>query len=429
MPTSETAASAPPAGTRTPPGPFGRALSHLSRAVQQQPALRRPGAYWNWLLANYELVARRSTVRAKPLKLIFDPTNYCQLECPLCPTGARVHDRSRGTAQRHLFEHLMEELGDYLFFVDFFNWGEPLLNPHTEDFIGIAARRGIVTALSSNFSLHLSDERLDRIVTSGLNLLIVSLDGASAQTYGMYRRQGHFDLVIDNMKRLIAIRNAHGGSPLRVDWQYLVFRFNEHEMNRASGLAREIGVDSLSFRAPFLDEGRYPLTDEDQRLIASWKPSHPGFDAARLNHAAISARPRCGWHYMATAINWDGTVTPCCTVWEKKDDFGQYSGNSPMEYQRIVNNDRFRAVRDSFAGRRPNDTGLVCDRCPTPGMMGYHHHLNHQVVLYSLAALMSRLRGRRRVARHEPPAASRRQHSNADTVPPPSPVQFFRTRP
>ena len=363
-------------------------------AAALQPRLRQPKAYFNWLRANYELLTRAGEIRARPLKLTFDPTNYCQLRCPLCPTGARVQDRDRGRAQLHVFEHLMDEVGDYVFLIDFFNWGEPLLNERAEELVSMASRRRILTFLSSNLSIPMTDERVGRLVDSGLSQLIVSLDGATAETYGTYRRMGRFDLVIENMKRVLAARRERGVTYPRVNWQFLVFRFNEHEIGTVRRMAEDMGVDSVTFRAPFLDEGRVPLSEKDRSAVASWAPTLVEFnryDESSPAHTVVPPRPRCGWHYMSSAINWDGTVAPCCTVFEKRDDFGKLSG-AGGDYMSVVNNDSYRAVRDSFAGRESKADGLVCLKCPTPFLMDYHSHLNRQILLYSSASVLDALR-------------------------------------
>jgi len=82
----------------------------------------------------------------------------------------------------------MDEVGDYVFFLDLFNWGEPLLDPNLEELVRIASARRIVTNVSSNLSLPLSDERIESLVKSGLCQLVVSLDGTSQETYQNYRR-------------------------------------------------------------------------------------------------------------------------------------------------------------------------------------------------------------------------------------------------
>jgi hypothetical protein len=95
---------------------------------------------------------------------------------------------------------------------------------------------------------------------------------------------------------------------------------------------------------------------------------------------------RCDWHYISTAINPDGGVSPCCTVFEKGDDFGSLEEGT-RAYMDVVNNDRFRAIRDRFAGRRTESTGLVCEKCPTPAIMNYGRIVNRQIALVTLVQM------------------------------------------
>ena len=303
-----------------------RSLSRLGARYKEialmSPRLKHPKAYFNWLRANWELLLGTSDVKARPLKITFDPTNVCQLRCPLCPTGLEVQDCEQGHARLPMFEKLLGELGDHLFFVDFFNWGEPLLNTHIEDFVCLAASRKIITRISTNLSLPLTDERIERIVASGLNEIVVSLDGASNATYGLYRRRGNFDLVFGNLRRLIEAKRRLGLKRPLVTWQFLVFGFNEHEIPRAEAMAVDIGVEKLIFLPAFLDEGRYPMPESDKSLVATWKPKNPLYQIENASGNDATPRSRCGWHYMSAAVNWDGTVASCCTTFSKQDDFG-----------------------------------------------------------------------------------------------------------
>lgn len=348
-------------------------------------------AYLNWARSAAEVRAGKSRVRARPLKLTIDTTNVCQLRCPLCPTGLQVHDREKGHASLETLSRLLDELGDYLFFIDFFNWGEPLLNTHLEEFIRLASAKRVVCTVSSNLSVPLSDERVRRLVTSGLSELIVSLDGASQETYGQYRRRGDFDLVCENMRRIAAMkRKLQQSSPL-ITWQFLVFAFNEHEVETARSLADSLGADRILIRPAYLDVDRYPLSPADAETIPSWKPKEPLYQIETLTAGAATKRhSRCGWHYTSAAVNWDGTVAPCCTVFEKQHDFGTVGdGKSYME---VVNNDAFRSVRDRFAGRTKHPVPLVCEKCPTPDIMDYHVRLNRQIVLFTAVSLVERFR-------------------------------------
>lgn len=374
-----------------------RIRSRYREVAAIAPSFKPLRAYWNWAVANASMALRTGRLRARPLKLTFDPTNQCQLECPLCPTGLRIQDRPAGRADLRIFERLMEEVGDYVFFIDFYNWGEPLLNKNLEPMLRLAADRNIVTYISTNLSLPLTDERLEALLTSGVSEVIVSIDGASQETYGTYRRQGQFDLAFDNLRRLMALKRRLGLARPVVVWRFYVFRFNEHEIDRARKLAAEIGVDRLVFGTPFLDDGRFPLGDEDRKAISGWASTIPEFNRYQPGHpeyedpgAAGAHHVRCDWHYVSTAINPDGGVSPCCAVFEKATDFGSLADGE--SYMAVVNNERFTAIRERFAGRRTEPTGLVCEHCPTPSLMTYGRIMNRHIAMLLLVQIVEGVR-------------------------------------
>jgi MoaA/NifB/PqqE/SkfB family radical SAM enzyme len=378
------------------------------------PRMKGLRAYLNWARANAEMLFRTRRVDARPLKLTFDPVNICQLQCPLCPTGLRIHDRDPGHARLHLFEKLMEELGDYVFFLDLYNWGEPLLNVHLEEMIEMASRKNVTSYVSTNLSLKLSAERIDRLVASGLGELICSLDGATPETYATYRRQGNFELALSNMRRIVEAKRRLGVTRPAIVWRFYVFRFNEHEIERARALAADVGVDRFVLGSPFLDEGRYPIPDADRKAMGDWATTLPAFNRYAPAHpefadpAATGARrSRCDWHYVSTAINPDGGVAPCCAVYERSNDFGVLGEGPSGTYMEVVNNEKFRSIRDRFAGRPGAPTGLVCETCPVPAIMDYGRILNRQILMFTFVELAEFLRRPlRALVRHRPSAAA-----------------------
>jgi len=213
--------------------------------------------------------------------------------------------------------------------------------------------------------------------------MVCSIDGTDQESYETYRRRGDFDLAFNNMRRFIEIRNEMGLRRPFVDWQFLVFKFNEHQREKAIRMAKEIGVDRLSFEPPFLDEQRFPLSEEDSKAVASWTPTDPNFNryAGSTTNDDEPVPSRCDWHYISTAINWDGSVAPCCTVFDKKDDFGKLDYEEGADYMANVNNEKFRGVRDLFAGRTSKPLGLICEKCPTPSIMGYGNYVNKRIAV------------------------------------------------
>ena len=174
--------------------------------------------------------------------------------------------------------------------------------------IGLAARRNIVTFVSSNLSLPLTDERIESLVCSGLCELIVSLDGATQATYQTYRREGDLELAVANMRRIIEAKRRLGRSRPVVVWRYYVYRWNEHEIDLARRRAAEIGVDRLVFATPCLDEGRFPIPPADRAAIQTWASTLPEFNRYLPSHQIADPRSRpeataaTGTH-VSTAIN------------------------------------------------------------------------------------------------------------------------------
>lgn len=374
-----------------------RATAHM------RPRLKGWRAYANLLRGYYECQRGATTLKSRPVKLIFDPTNACQLACPLCPTGLGMIDRGRGHADIRLFEQLMEQVGDYLFLVDFYNWGDPLLNRRLEDFIRIASRHRVMSTVSSNLSLRLSDERIERLLTSGVNEILISLDGASRETHTRYRRNSDFDLICSNIRRLVQARVRLGQTEPLLTWQFVVFAFNEHEIERAQAMAVAFGVDRIIFRPPFLQTERFAMSDADRAEIATWSPRDTRF---HQHIATPSKRRRCGWHYTAVAVNWDGSVTPCSTAFRQADDFGTFGKAGEQRYMDVVNNDRFQAARGFFVKAAQPDGESLCARCPTPSIQTYHRFVYRRIALVTGVALAETVRRGCGMAPRQPEAVA-----------------------
>ena len=70
------------------------------------------------------------------------------------------------------------------------NWGEPLLHPDIIEMIQEASSYNIFTVISSNFSLNLDEQFIEDLLTCGLGVLHVDVDGLDQKIYETYRRRG-----------------------------------------------------------------------------------------------------------------------------------------------------------------------------------------------------------------------------------------------
>ena len=136
-----------------------------------------------------------SRLLSMPKKLAIDPTNHCDLKCPLCPTGLGDKTVSRGLMKLDEFKPVINYLGKWLQSVDMYSWGEPLLNKSFVEMIRHSATEHNIRTITSLHLNNLSDEQVKGFVTSGLDKLIVSVDGATQEVYEQYRVEGNIEKV------------------------------------------------------------------------------------------------------------------------------------------------------------------------------------------------------------------------------------------
>jgi MoaA/NifB/PqqE/SkfB family radical SAM enzyme len=341
-------------------------------------------AYLNFLRAKYAMLTGEVLVPSYPYYMGIDPTSICQLRCPSCPTGVenesrrsgpRLHLRNRTMMASDLLHSLLDELGEYLFFVMFYNWGEPLLNRALPSFIRRAKEHGIVTEVHTNLSLRLSDQYLEDLLTSGLDTLAASVDGFSQETYQIYRRGGNLALVRANLERLAALRQKLGLTT-EIVWNILVFSFNEHELAETERYCRDLGI-TFNRREAFIGN-------------PEWLPSYRKHEATPPPPAAdppAAPAPRtpapCAWHYSYSFVNADGAVSPCCLPWDQAEDFGTVKPHT-VSFADVWNNNLYRKSRGVFAGkdvRGLEKIETICTRCPWgPDIQHMYSHLDVRVL-------------------------------------------------
>ncbi|NDY55453.1 radical SAM protein [Desulfovibrio sulfodismutans] len=328
-----------------------RILKRHAQAFVRHATLRRLG---NFVLAEFERLIGREHVSSRPYLLKIEPSNICNMHCPYCHDGRSAPgpgQRPYGRMTLGQFARVLDDAAPWLFKINLYGFGEPFLFPETFDMIRLAADRNIGVGVSSN--MQLADPGLaQRMVSSGLETLIVSIHGATQASCARFMGGGDLDLALGNVRAVIQARNEAGTALPFVDWQYCVTGFNAGEMDAARRLALDIGVDQIRFIRPFLPKSAPP----------DW--SWSGFPPIDEN----AERQGCPWLWRAAYINWDGGVLPCCRdVRKTANDFGDAFDPG---ISRLWNNDRFRAARRLVAkGVDADDgtarmAGVMCAACP-----------------------------------------------------------------
>lgn len=299
-----------------------------------------------------EMKSSKVISRGKPFIMFLEVNNICNLHCPFCLTGkGKTADRPKRNMSLSEMKQSIQAVEKYLYFIQLYNWGEPLLNRDLFKFIDYAHHKRIFTMVSSNMNFVRPNLPYD-IVTSGLDYFIAAIDGFSPESYGKYRRGGDFAMAIHGLEDVLRERKQQGVRHPFVEWQYVVFKHNQHEINDARRFAEQIGVDYF-----------HPITGyiEDP----DWMTTLPEFRAELGQPTSVAGCMRPWTHLNIRA---DGGVAACCYEFYKKDDFGNIF-DSPFE--KIWNNNMFKSAREILSygtEKTPTATYTICHGCIASGI-------------------------------------------------------------
>ncbi len=269
----------------------------------------KPKRFINFILVNISKILKLPKVYGYPLTLMIEPTNTCNLKCPLCPTGAGLIKREKGFLTFTNFKKVIDEAGDYIIHLRLWNWGEPLLNKNIFEMISYAKQKKIIVNLSTNSSF-LTKEIVTRLINSGLDELIVSLDGACEETYQKYRKGGDFKKVVDSIRFLADEKKRLNKKTPSVKLQFIIMKHNEHEIEKMKSLAKIMGIDELSFKTAGIMD--YFSTED----IKKYLPCKKEYSRYTINNGRVISKKRvnnwCDSLWEEIIVNWDGSVVPCC---------------------------------------------------------------------------------------------------------------------
>src|SRR4249919_1366939 len=182
-----------------------------------------------------------------PVSISFEPTTSCNLRCPECPSGLRAFTRPTGMLRKDFFSETIDQLHKQLLYLVFYFQGEPYLNPDFLDMVKYASSKKIYTATSTN-AHYLNDDNAKRTIESGLDRLIISIDGTTQDVYEQYRVGGKLAKVLEGTKNVVKWKKAMQSKTPFIVFQFLVVKPNEHQIGDVKELATEMGVDDVWFK-------------------------------------------------------------------------------------------------------------------------------------------------------------------------------------
>lgn len=255
---------------------------------------------------------------AYPRQVTIEPTNSCVINCPGCGgRGGKI-----GYMPLSEFEKIMAELGPQISQLWLHNRGESFRHPDIYRMLDIVGRYPKVgTVIHTSGSQPLDAQAI--VKSGGLHQLVFSIDGATPDTYGAYRRNGDMAMAFQNIRDIQEAKKRLGAQYPKVIWKFIVMKTNEHQMDLARQMAKDLGVDELLF-APFSVgwAALRQLGDEFHSYIERFVPTDLSYlngDYDKLMQGVIRGRgtpvdAHCfSISQVSPGIRWDGSVVPCCS--------------------------------------------------------------------------------------------------------------------
>jgi MoaA/NifB/PqqE/SkfB family radical SAM enzyme len=316
-----------------------------------------PRRAWNFakVFASYYVTrwTRRPVQWGLPVTVSIEPTTACNLRCPECPSGLRAFTRETGNLKADFFRKTLDELHRDLMYLIFYFQGEPYINPQFLDMVQHAHQRGIYTITSTNGHF-LNNENARKTVESGLDRLIISVDGTTQDTYEQYRIAGKLESVLQGARNVVRWKKELGVKHPHVIFQFLVVKPNEHQIPDIYRLAKEIGVDEVKLKTAQVYEYEngndlIPTIEKyaryRQKKDGTWEVKH-----ALTNHCWKL------WH--ACVITWDGLVVPCCF---DKDALHRLGDLKKMTFKDLWQGELYQNFRRALL--RGRDQIDICTNC------------------------------------------------------------------
>jgi radical SAM protein with 4Fe4S-binding SPASM domain len=334
--------------------PFPRLIADRLRIIARLSFRRMINLLYLQFSYRVSGISGREWHAGLPFALSVEPTTRCTLRCPECPVGAGSLKRAQGSIDPGFFRSLVNEVSGTVFWMNLYFQGEPLLHSQLSEMIAYAEKMHIYTVLSTN-GQQLSSILAEELVNAGLSRIIISLDGASPQTYEQYRRGGRFELVLEGIRHLAAARKRMRKRVPFIQVQCLMFSHNEEEVSSLKKISRELGADQLVLKTAQVLNPLEPVMEipRQSRYSRYLNSEGTGF-RVKKSRSGI-----CYRMWSSAVITWDGNMVPCCYDKQAGFSYGTLATNSFTQLWKGAKAGHFRRSVQQNRQAVP-----ICRNCP-----------------------------------------------------------------
>lgn len=316
-----------------------------------------PYRFFNLILLRMSYFISKTTKRnthfGLPFSMSIEPTTACNLGCPECPSGLKQFTRATGKIDLELHKKMLSDVKKSVFYINYYFQGEPFLHPQFLGLIEEAKKNKIYTATSTN--AHFIDaQKAEEIVKSGLDRLIISIDGLSQKTYEAYRVHGKLSKVIEGSKHLVEAKRKLNSNTPHLIFQFLVVKANEHEAPNVFELGKSIGINEVRLKTAQFYNYKFgnPLMPENIEY-ARYKKNKSGEYVLKQKTGN-----KCWRMWSSSVITWNGKIVPCCFDKDAQHQIGDISNTS---FLTIWKSKKYSTFRQSILTERNQID--ICKNC------------------------------------------------------------------
>jgi radical SAM protein with 4Fe4S-binding SPASM domain len=304
----------------------------------------------NAILAETSAYLKPQRAWGMPTHLMVEPSAHCNLSCTLCPVTKGLQ-RPQGHMPLDLFRRLMDEVGEYIFTLLFWDWGEPFANPQSCEMIAYAKTKGVKVISSTNGHLFSQSEQADRLIRSGLDTIIFAIDGATQGTYERYRQGGKLATAMEGIRMLAARKQALQSATPLINFRFIVMAHNEYEIPLVKAMAPRLGANALTFKTlnpramdPYSDREESDPGAGSQYLPRDEKYWRFKPDSQRGAPERLRRNP-CKHLWVMPTVHWDGTICACAFDPREQYPLGSLERQS---FREIWQGEAYRQLRRGF---------------------------------------------------------------------------------
>lgn len=276
------------------------------------------------ILSSFHLskITKRVVVWGMPISYSIEPTNHCNLQCPECPSGLGSLTRPLGLLQTDDFKKLIDEISSTGFYIQLFFQGEPYINKNLPEMINYAQSKKVYVSISTNGHF-VNEKNVDLVLDNAPDKIIFSVDGLDEESYQKYRVGGTFEQADKGLRLLINGKKERRVKKPFVEFQFIVMKQNEHQIEEVKKYCNEVGVDKMVFKT---------MQISSYENAVKYLPENKKFRRYVLENNSFriknDIKNHCFALWRTSVITWDGRVVPCCFDKDAQNEIGIANGRA-----------------------------------------------------------------------------------------------------